>query len=169
MEIDCGNTGISLRECGCTGGSNGTMRKRRKLVLASHLSSWKSQFRKEVLVGTVPRRTHKKETSILQQLVSQPETVQALQSHRTRTKFWLPHSKEEAQLNVSDDKFAKKWSPYHASLRLKLTWPHPKVIDAHMKLSHRTPSAHLLIIKHSQTPEYSKLKNILDNDGYLTV
>ena len=78
--------------------SNGILRKRRKLVLAYHLSSWKSQFRKEVLVGTVTRRTDKKETSILQQLVSQPEIVQALQSHRTRTKFWLSHSKEEAQL-----------------------------------------------------------------------
>ena len=91
--------------------SNGILRKRRKLVLAYHLSSWKSQFRKEVLVGTVTRRTHKKETSILQQLVSQPETVQALQSHRTRTKFWLSHSKEEAQLCVSDDMFAKNNLP----------------------------------------------------------
>ena len=91
--------------------SNGILRKRRKLVLAYHLSSWKSQFRKEVLVGTVTRRTDKKETSILQQLVSQPEIVQALQSHRTRTKFWLSHSKEEAQLCVSDDMFAKNDLP----------------------------------------------------------
>lgn len=46
----------------------------------------------------------------IQQLVSQPETVQALQSHRTRTKFWLSHSKE-AQLCMSDNMFAKNDLP----------------------------------------------------------
>ena len=68
MEIDYHNPGISLSECGCMGGSNGILRKRRKLVLANHLSSSKSQLRKEVLVGTVTRRTHKKETSIYSNL-----------------------------------------------------------------------------------------------------
>lgn len=119
-------------------------------------------------MGLLPGGLTKGDLNI-QQLVSQPETVQALQSHRTRrTKFWLSHSKE-AQLATCLITCLQKMISLPCKSQAKTDLAHPKMIDVHMKLSHTTLSVNLVIIKHSQTLEYSKLNNILDNDGCLTV